>query len=71
MVARKVTLHNEKQPKIKNAFLNPRISKYWMEVQKYFPDDDVVDYICDQFAKSEQKLCFLQVKDFVNNKLKT
>ena len=72
LVARKVTLQNDKKQKIKNAFRNPKIQRAWEQtVQPYFPDEELEAYVDDQFETPEEKLCFIDIKDFIVNKLST
>jgi hypothetical protein len=50
LVARKVTLQNDKKQKIENAFLNPKIQRAWeLTVEPYFPDEEIEAYLDDQF----------------------
>lgn len=72
LVARKVTLQNDKSQKIKNAFLNPKIQRTWeLTVENCFSDEEIQTYVEDQFDTPEEKFCFIEIKDFIVNKLST
>lgn len=71
LVAIKSTLHNEKRPHIENAFLNPKIEALWQRLQDKFGEWEIFSYIEDQFEKAEEKLCFIEMGEFVKGKLST
>jgi proline dehydrogenase len=68
-VAIKSCLHNEKRPKIEKAFLNTKIEAYWKRIEEKFSHLDVYSYVEDQFEKAEERLCFIEIQEFVKSKL--
>jgi len=71
LVAIKSCLHNEKKPKIEKAFLNTRIEAYWRQMECRFGEMEVFSFIEDQFEKAEEKLCFIEIQEFLKSKLST
>ncbi len=71
LVAIKATLHNEKRAKIEKAFLNSRIEECWEVLEGRFGEWEVFGYLEDQFERAEEKLCFVEVQEFVRDRLAT